>query len=110
LRETHRRVQHGAAALDLDENEQAWALDYVHDSVASERAIRVLTVIDAFTRQCLALEVDPSFASRRVTRVWDQIVAESWKPTAIRRHNEPRLTRRHFPAWSLEWQIEMVNS
>jgi transposase InsO family protein len=32
-------------------------------------AIRVLSVVDAYTRECLALEVDAGFASRRVTRV-----------------------------------------
>ena len=49
---------------------QEWALDFVHDAVESGRAIRVLSVMDAYTRECLALEVDTSFASRRVTRVY----------------------------------------
>src|SRR5271165_5803938 len=55
---------------------QEWALDFVHDAVECGRAIRVLSVVDAYTRECLALEVDTSFASRRVTRVLDAIVAE----------------------------------
>ncbi len=41
------------------------------------RTIRVLSVVDAYTRECLALEVDTSFASRRVTRVLEQIMARS---------------------------------
>src|ERR1700733_9600017 len=48
---------------------QEWALDFVHDAMACGRAIRVLSVVDAYTRECLALVVDTSFASRRVTRV-----------------------------------------
>jgi putative transposase len=36
---------------------QEWALDFVHDAVDG-RAIRVLSVVDAYTRECLALEVD----------------------------------------------------
>ena len=44
---------------------QEWALDFVHDAVECGRAIRVLSVVDAYTRECLALEVDTSFASRR---------------------------------------------
>ena len=39
---------------------QEWALDFVHDAVASGRSIRVLNVIDAFTRESLAMEVDTS--------------------------------------------------
>ena len=50
---------------------QEWALDFLHDAVECGRAIRVLSVVDAYTRECLALEVDTSFASRRVTRVLD---------------------------------------
>jgi hypothetical protein len=37
-------------------------LDFVHDAVESGRAIRVLSVVDAYTRECLALELDTSFA------------------------------------------------
>ena len=44
--------------------------------LASGRAIRVLSVVDAYTRECLALEVDTSMASRRVTRVLEEIMAE----------------------------------
>ena len=40
---------------------QEWALDFVHDAVASGRSIRVLNVIDAYTRESLAMEVDTSF-------------------------------------------------
>jgi len=36
---------------------------------------RALSVIDVYTRECLALEVDTSFASRRVTWALEQIVA-----------------------------------
>jgi putative transposase len=54
---------------------QEGALDFVHDAVECGRAIRVLSVVDAYTRECLALEVDTSLASRRVTRVLEGIVA-----------------------------------
>ena len=88
---------------------QEWALDFVHDAVASGRTIRVLSVVDAYTRECLALEVDTSFASRRVTRVLDGIVAGRGQPLAIRCDNGPELTSRHFLAWCLERQIELVH-
>jgi len=88
---------------------QEWALDFAHDAVACGRAIRVLSVVDAYTRECLALEVDTSFASRRVTRVLEQIVTERGQPKAIRCDNGPELTSRHFLAWCVERQIELVH-
>ena len=69
-RKTRKRLQRsGPAPRVLTGRNQEWALDFVHDTVESGRAIRVLSVVDVYTRECLALEVDTSFASRRVTRV-----------------------------------------
>ncbi len=87
---------------------QEWALDFLHDAVECGRTIRVLSVVDAFTRECLVLEVDTSFASRRVTRVLDQIISERGRPEAIRCDNGPELTSRHFLA-CVERQIELVH-
>ncbi len=88
---------------------QEWALDFVHDAVASGRTIRVLSVEDAYTRECLALEVDSSFASRRLTRVLEAIVAERGAPQSIRCDNGPEMTSRHMLAWCVERQIELAN-
>ena len=88
---------------------QEWALDFAHDAVACGRAIRVLSVVDAYTRECLALEVDTSFASRRVTRVLETIVAERGHPQRIRCDNGPELTSRHFLAWCIDHQIELIH-
>ena len=88
---------------------QEWALDFVHDTVDCGRAIRVLSVVDAYTRECLVLEVDTSFASRRVTRALEAIIAERGRPQAIRCDNGPELTSRHFLAWCIERQIELVH-
>src|SRR4051812_12948329 len=64
---------------------QEWALDFVHSGGASGRTIRVLSAEDAYARECLALEVDTSFANRRITRV-------------LRRRSQRMGGRRRFPA------------
>jgi putative transposase len=102
-------VRVGQPLLVRTASNQEWALDFLHDAVECGRAIRVLSVVDAYTRECLALEVDTSFASRRVTRVLDVIVAERGQPLAIRCDNGPELTSRHFLAWCVERQIELVH-
>ena len=102
-------VRAGAPLRQQTAANQEWALDFAHDVLAAGRTIRVLSVVDAFTRECLALEVDTSFASRRVTRVLDEIVVRRGKPQSIRCDNGPELTSRHFLAWCLERQIELVH-
>jgi putative transposase len=100
-------VRSGSPQVLLTAANQEWALDFAHDVVAAGRTIRVLSVIDAFTRECLALEVDTGFASRRVTRVLDEVMGRRGIPQAIRCDNGPELTSRHFLAWALEWKIEL---
>ena len=88
---------------------QEWALDFVHDAAESGRKFRALSVVDPYTRECLALEVDTSMGSRRVTRVLEAIMAERGLPQAIRSDNGPEFTSRHFLVWCLERKIEMVH-
>jgi putative transposase len=102
-------VREGKPLLERTAANQEWALDFVHDAVECGRAIRVLSVLDGYTRECLALEVDTSFASRRVTRVLDAIVAERGRPQAMRCDNGPEFSSRHFLAWAVERQIELIH-
>ncbi len=102
-------VRVGRPLLERTAANQEWALDFVHDAVECGRAIRVLTVVDAYTRECLALEVDTSFASRRVTRVLEAIMVERGVPQTIRCDNGPELTSRHFLAWAIEHGIELLH-
>lgn len=102
-------VREGKPLVARTSANQEWALDFVHDAVECGRAIRVLSVVDAYTRECLALEVDTSFASRRVTRVLEAIMAERGQPGSIRCDNGPEFTSRHFLAWGVERKIEVVH-
>jgi putative transposase len=90
--------------------DQEWALDFVHDVTASGRSFRVLNVIDAYTRESLAMEVDTSFAGLRLTRVLDEIIARRGAPQAIRCDNGPELTSRHFLSWNLERKVNLVHT
>ena len=77
----------GQPLFQASEPNQQWAMDFVHDKLASGRTIRMLTVVDTFTRECLALEVDTSLPSRRVTRALDQIIFERGRPERIQMDN-----------------------
>ena len=104
-----RLVREGSPRPALTAANQEWAVDFVHDAVASGRAIRVLSMVDEYTRECLTLEVDSSFASRRVTRALENLLLERGKPLALRCDNGPEFTSRHFLAWCLERGIELVH-
>jgi putative transposase len=88
---------------------QEWSIDFASDVTAGSQRIRVLSVIDSFTRQSLPREVDTSFPSRRVTRVLDRTIAKYGKPQAIRCDNGPELVSRHFLAWAIENKIDILH-
>jgi len=71
-----RLVCMGPAAQVLSRANQEWALDFVHDVLGTGQRIRVTSVLDACTRECLVLEVDTRFASWRVRRVPERLIAE----------------------------------
>jgi len=69
----------------------------------------VLTVVDAFTRENLSLEVDGSLSSLRVTRALEAVIERRGKPETIRCDNGPELTSRHFLSWCEERKIRLIH-
>ena len=109
-RRTRRRLlRTGSPRPALTGANQEWALDFVHDAAQSGRKFRALSVVDPYTRECLALEVATSMGSRQVTRVLERIVSERGRPQAIRSDNGPEFTARYFLAWCVERKIEPVH-
>ena len=98
-------IRTGVSQSVLTAPNQEWSLDFVSDGLAGGRAMRVLTVVDNFTRECLALEADTSFSGERVTRVLDRAIDRRGRPVAIRMDNGPELTSRRFMSWCIERKI-----
>jgi len=78
------------------------ALDFVSDTTATGTRIRILTVIDEHTRECLALEVDTSITGSRVCRVLDRISAGRGYPEEILTDNGPEFSGKAMYAWAYE--------
>ena len=77
--------------------------------MATGRSIRILAIVDAFTRECLTLEVDASLSSPRVTRALEQAIDQARAPESIRCDNGPELTSRHFLGWCEERKIQLIH-
>lgn len=104
-----RLVRPAAPVAELTRANQEWAMDFVMDGLATGRALRALTAVDEYTRECLAIEVDSCLSSRRVTRVLEWVIQQRGKPEAVRCDNGPEFTSRHFLAWCEEQQIRLVH-
>lgn len=108
-RSRKRLVRERAAEPRLTRANQEWAMDFIVDGLASGRMIRILSVVDAFTRECLALEADTSLGSGRVTRVLEQLIEERGLPEGLRSDNGPEFTSRHMLGWAEERKITLIH-
>jgi putative transposase len=79
---------------------QRWSIDFVSDCVSTGKVIRMLTIVDDYTRECPAIEMDTSLGGLRVRRVLDRIAGERGLPEAIVLDNGPEFRGRALAAWS----------
>jgi putative transposase len=77
---------------------QRWSLDFVSDTLASGRKFRMLTVVDDFSRESLAVVVDNSLSGIRVARELDRIVERRGTPCMMVSEST-EFTSRAIPAW-----------
>jgi putative transposase len=77
---------------------QEWAIDFASDVAASGQRLRIFSVVDSYTRECLALEVDTSMPSRRLTRTLERVIEQRGQPAALRSDNGPEMSSRHYLA------------
>jgi putative transposase len=91
-------------ALPCAANER-WSLDFVHDQLVDGRRLRILSVVDDCTRECLALIADTSIPGLRVARELDRIMASRAKPRTIVSDNGTELTSNAMLRWADEHRI-----
>src|SRR6202521_5396413 len=73
---------------------QRWSIDFVSDCVSTGKVIRMLTMVDDFSRECPAIEVDTSLGGLRVRRGLDRVAAERRLPAEIVLDNGPEFRGR----------------
>ena len=76
-----------------------WAYDFVFDATAAGQQIKCLTIVDEFTRECLAIDVAGSIRSRRVIEVLSRLISTHGAPTYIRSDNGPEFVSRAILQW-----------
>ena len=94
-------------ALPTAPNEQ-WAMDFMHGTLASSESMRVLTVIDICTRECVALVAAKSFTGADVAAALAQAGAKRGKlPEKIRVDNGTEFTSKALDHWAYWNRVEL---
>lgn len=68
---------------------QVWSMDFAHDRLENGRQVRILGVLDAFTRECLCLKAAPSLSAAAVAKELGWLFLIHGRPACIRSDNGP---------------------
>ncbi len=79
---------------------EVWTMDYTHDELAGGRKFRTLNLMDGYTREALAIEVDTSLPGLRVVRVLEPLRERRGTPAAIQVDNGTEFTSRVVDQWA----------
>ena len=85
---------------------QVWSVDFMSDTLSSGRRFRTLNIVDDYTRECLAIEVDTSLGGMRVVRVLEELKHSRGLPRQIRSDNGPEFVSRAVDQWAYEQRLE----
>ena len=85
---------------------QVWAYDFVFDACANGQTLKCLTVVDEFTRECLAIDVGGSIRSGRVIEVLSKLVSVRGAPRHLRSDNGSEFISRAILRWLADEKIE----
>lgn len=90
----------GAKRLSAERPNHVWALDFQTDATADGRQIRLLNVVDEFTREALAIEARRSITAEVTVATLTRLAAERGTlPEFIRMDNGPELTANALRDW-----------
>jgi len=100
----YRRKEKPAAPARMNDR---WSMDFVHDVTAQGRKLRMLNIVDDFTRECLWIETDTSLNGERVKRVLGCLIDLRGRPGRLVMDNGPEFTGHVLDQWSYDTGIPL---
>ena len=86
---------------------ERWSMDLMSDSLADGRRFRMLNIVDDFSRESLAIEVDTSLPGTRAVRVLERLSEARGFPKTIVMDNGPEFTSKAMLLWSEERDVRL---
>ncbi len=95
--------------LPPDSRNHVWAYDFVFDACANGQQLKCLTVVDEYTRECLAIDVAGSIRSGRVIEVLSRLVSLHGTPRYMRSDNGPEFVSKAILEWIIQSGIRTAH-
>jgi putative transposase len=82
-----------------ERKDHVWSYDFVMDHTEDGRRLKMMPVVDEYTRECLALEVERSITSKEVVKTLATLFAQRGEPAFIRSDNGPEFIAQAVKCW-----------
>jgi len=99
-------VERQPLALPTHPN-QRWSMDFVSDGLGDGRKFRSLNIVDDYSRECMAAEVDTSIPGRRVVRVLEQLGERRGLPQVLVTDNGPEFAGQALDVWAYQRGVKL---
>ncbi|MBK9295102.1 MAG: IS3 family transposase [Oligoflexia bacterium] len=86
---------------------ERWSMDFVSDQLSNGKRFRTLNVVDDYTRECLAIEVNASLPGYKVIQVLEKVIDERERPKIIVCDNGPEFSGALLDEWSFKNNIKL---
>lgn len=96
-----RRLQAGVSQRQVAQHrDEVWSYDFIHDATADGRSVRLLSIVDEYSRECLWLEAARSFPARRVIEALERVLLSTGRcPRHLRSDNGPEFVSKAVKEW-----------
>lgn len=85
-----------------------WSYDFVYDACANGQKLKCLTVVDEYTRECLAIDVSSAIRSKRVIEVLTRLMSIHGIPRYLRSDNGPEFVSKALLGWAAQEPLELA--
>jgi len=102
------KTENGCHRRRAEHKDHVWCWDFVFDHTTSGSTLKWLSIVDEYTRECLALKVDRSITSEDVIDTLAELFAMRGVPRHIRSDNGPEFIARAIQRWTNQLSIEAL--
>ena len=100
--------ENGVARRRAEYPGHLWSYDFAMDATEDGRRLKMMPVVDEYSRECLALEVERSITSEEVVKTLDRLFAERGAPRFIRSDNGPEFIAQAVKRWLASCGVETL--
>jgi len=78
---------------------ERWSMDFVFDRTEDGHRLKILTLVDDYSKECLWLEVDTALDGAGIARILENLFLIHGQPKCVRSDNGPELTSKSLNLW-----------